>query len=250
MVNHKLLSFGWALTSEFHMRFTVAQLNYHIGNFTANKEKICKAIKKARDENSDLIVFSELSVPGYPPLDLLDRYDFVEKCSKTVHEIARECKGITAIVGSPVVNTNPEGKSCSTLLLSSQRGRSSFRPTKHFCRLMTFLTNTGIFQPDRSFTVFPFKGFRVALTICEDIWDEQPFDNEFEKKRLYTVSPMDELAGRILIFIINISASPFSYTKIDVKTSVFRNKAAKHGIRLSVQTRQVQTPNLSSMEHR
>ncbi len=62
------------------MRITVAQLNYHIGNFEKNKSLICNAISKAKDEGSDLIVFSELCIPGYPPLDLLDRHDFIEKC--------------------------------------------------------------------------------------------------------------------------------------------------------------------------
>ena len=83
------------------MNFTVAQLNYHIGNFAGNKDLICRAIEKAKSEGSDLIIFSELCVPGYPPLDLLDRHDFINKCEQTVREIADECTGIAAIVGSP-----------------------------------------------------------------------------------------------------------------------------------------------------
>jgi NAD+ synthase (glutamine-hydrolysing) len=93
------------------MKFTVAQLNYHIGNFAGNKDLICKAIQKAKAEGSDLVIFSELCIPGYPPLDLLDRLDFVEQCNLTVLEIARECTGIAAIVGSPTFNKMPEGKS-------------------------------------------------------------------------------------------------------------------------------------------
>ena len=85
------------------MKITLAQLNYHIGDFVRNKELICNAILKAKHEKSDLIIFSELSVPGYPPLDLLDRLDFIEKCNETVKDIARECTGIAAIVGSPVI---------------------------------------------------------------------------------------------------------------------------------------------------
>ncbi|HBE41717.1 MAG TPA: NAD+ synthase [Bacteroidales bacterium] len=214
------------------MRFSVAQLNYHIGNFEANKEKIISAIKKAKEENSDLIIFSELSVPGYPPLDLLDRYDFVEKCSRTVEEIARECREITAIVGAPTINTNPEGKKLFNSALVLSEGKILFSANKALLPTYDIFDEYRYFQPDRKFMVFPYRGFRIALTICEDIWDEQPFDNEFEKKRLYTVSPMDELAKQDPDIIINISASPFSYTKIDVKTSVFRNKAAKHGIPL------------------
>ncbi len=214
------------------MRFSVAQLNYHIGNFEANKEKICKAIKKAKNEKSDLIIFSELSVPGYPPYDLLDRYDFVEKCNRTVEEIARECTGITAIVGSPVINPNTEGKKLFNSALVLSEGKIIFSANKALLPTYDIFDEYRYFQPDRNFKVFPFKGYRIAITICEDIWDEQPFDNEFEKKRLYTVSPMDELAKQDPDFIINISASPFSHTRIDGKTSVFRNKAAKHGIPL------------------
>lgn len=214
------------------MRFTVAQLNYHIGNFEANKNKISAAIKKAKEEKSDLVIFSELSVCGYPPLDLLDRYDFVEKCSRSVNEIAGECRGITAIIGSPSINPNPEGKKLFNSALVLSEGKLLFSANKALLPTYDIFDEYRYFQPDRLFEVFPFRGFRIALTICEDIWDEQPFDNEFEKKRLYTVSPMDELARQHPDMIINISASPFSYTKIDVKTSVFRNKAAKHGIPL------------------
>lgn len=214
------------------MRFTVAQLNYHIGNFEANKEKICNAIRKARDEKSDLIIFSELSVPGYPPYDLLDRYDFVEKCDRAVSEIAAECTGITAIVGSPVINKNPEGKKLFNSALVLSEGKIIFTANKALLPTYDIFDEYRYFQPDRNFNVFHFNGFRIAITICEDIWDEQQFENEFEKKRLYTVSPMDELAKQDPDFIINMSASPFAHTRIDAKTAVFRNKAAKHGIPL------------------
>ena len=214
------------------MRFSVAQLNYHIGNFDANKKKICNAISKAKNEKSDLIIFSELSVPGYPPYDLLDRYDFVEKCNSTVDEIARECTGITAIVGSPVINPNREGKKLFNSALVLSEGKIIFSANKALLPTYDIFDEYRYFQPDRNFRVFNFKGYKIAITICEDIWDEQPFDNEFGKKRLYTVSPMDELAKQDPDFIINISASPFSHTRIDGKTAVFTNKAAKHGIPL------------------
>ena len=214
------------------MRFSVAQLNYHIGNFESNKGKIVNAIKKAKDQKSDLIIFSELCIPGYPPYDLLDRYDFVEKCIRTVDEVSRECTGITAIVGSPVINKNPEGKKLFNSALVLSEGKIIFSTNKALLPTYDIFDEYRYFQPDRNFKVFPFKGFRIAITICEDIWDEQHFDNEFERKRLYTISPMDELAKQYPDFIINISASPFSYSRIDAKTSVFTNKAAKHGIPL------------------
>ena len=86
------------------------------------------------------------------------------------------------------------------------------------------------FEPERQFSVFPFKGLRLAITICEDLWDEQPFDNEFEKTRLYTVSPMEELSKQNPDIIINIAASPFAYTKIESKENIFISKAKKYRI--------------------
>jgi NAD+ synthase (glutamine-hydrolysing) len=212
------------------MKITVAQLNYHIGNFAGNSEKIINAIKKARNDASDLIVFSELCVPGYPPLDLLDRIDFIEKCDQTVTEIARECKGITAIVGSPVINKNPRGKKLFNAALVLSEGKIVFSAYKALLPTYDIFDEYRYFEPGNSFSVFPFKGLNLAVTVCEDLWDEQSFDNEFEKKRLYSVSPMDELTKYKPDIIINISASPFSHTKIESKTEIFRSKAVKHEI--------------------
>jgi NAD+ synthase (glutamine-hydrolysing) len=207
------------------MRFTLAQLNYHIGNFERNKDLICNTIRKARGEGSDLVIFSELCVPGYPPLDLLDRLDFIEKCQQTVDEIALECKGITAIVGSPAINTNPEGKNLYNTALVLSEGKIIFSANKALLPTYDIFDEYRYFEPGRCFAVFPFKGISLAITICEDLWDEQPFDNEFEKKSIYTVSPSEELLKLNPDLIINISASPFSHTKTDVKENIFKAKA-------------------------
>jgi NAD+ synthase (glutamine-hydrolysing) len=212
------------------MNITVAQLNYHIGNFERNKVLICNAIAKAKEVGSDLIVFSELCIPGYPPLDLLDRLDFIEKCNQTVSEIAKECTGISAIVGSPTLNKNPEGKKIFNSALVLSEGRITFSASKALLPTYDIFDEYRYFEPEKKFSVFLFKGVRIALTICEDLWDEQPFENEFEKARLYTVSPMAELAEQNPDIIINISASPFSYTKIEAKENIFISKAIKYNI--------------------
>ena len=212
------------------MKFTVAQLNYHIGNFPGNKELICNAIKKAKAVGSDLIIFSELCIPGYPPLDLLDRIDFIEKCNQTVMEIARECTGIAAIVGSPTINTKPEGKKLHNSALLLSEGKIIFSVNKALLPTYDIFDEYRYFEPEKEFSVFSFKGLRLAITICEDLWDEQPFDNEFEKTRLYTVSPMEELVKQNPDLIINIAASPFSYSKIEAKENIFISKAIKYKI--------------------
>jgi NAD+ synthase (glutamine-hydrolysing) len=210
------------------MRITIAQLNYHIGNFPRNKELICNAINKAKAEKSDLIIFSELCISGYPPLDLLDRLDFIEKCNIAVMEIAEKCNGITAIVGSPTLNHLPEGKKLFNSALVLAEGKIIFSVNKALLPTYDIFDEYRYFEPEDSFSVFPFRGLKIALTVCEDLWDEQPFDNEFEKSRLYTLSPMEELAKHAPDIIINISASPFSYTKTEAKVNIFRSKALKY----------------------
>lgn len=212
------------------MKISVAQLNYKIGNFAGNKDLICKALDKAKNEGSDLVIFSELCIPGYPPLDLLDRVDFIEKCDQTVKEIAGFCTGITAIVGSPTFNTDPEGKKLYNSALVLSEGKIIFKTNKALLPTYDIFDEYRYFEPEKNFSIFTIKGTKIALTICEDLWDEQPFDNKFEKSRLYSVSPMDELSRYNPDLIINISASPFSYTKVEAKKNIFISKAVKHKI--------------------
>lgn len=212
------------------MKISLAQFNYHIGNFEKNRDLILGAIRKARAQGSDLVVFSELCIPGYPPLDLLDRLDFIERCNTTLEEIAQECKGIAAIVGCPTINPNPEGKKLYNSALVLQDGKVIFRTNKALLPTYDIFDEYRYFEPEKRFRTFVFKGVRIALAICEDLWDEQPFDNEFEKTRLYTVSPAEELSKEKPDIIISISASPFAYNKIETKESIFRKKAVKYSI--------------------
>jgi NAD+ synthase (glutamine-hydrolysing) len=212
------------------MRITIAQLNYHIGNFARNKELIIDAIHSARNAKSDLVIFSELCICGYPPLDLLDRIDFVEKCNDTVNQIARECRNITAVVGSPTFNSKPEGKKLFNSALVLSEGRIVYSVNKALLPTYDIFDEYRYFEPEKSFSLFSFMGRKIAITICEDLWDEQPFDNEFEKSSLYTVSPMEELSKLGPDLVVNISASPFSYTKTQAKINIFRSKATKYSI--------------------
>ncbi len=212
------------------MKITLAQLNYHIGNFSGNREIICNAISEAKKDGADLVIFSELCIPGYPPLDLLDRQDFIEKCNETVYDIAKECHGITAIVGSPTLNENQEGKKLFNSALVLAEGKVLNRVNKALLPTYDIFDEYRYFEPETDFIIVPFKGLKIALTICEDLWDEQPFDNEFEKSRLYTVSPMEEISVYNPDLIINISASPFAYSKIEARENIFISKAKKYNI--------------------
>jgi NAD+ synthase (glutamine-hydrolysing) len=210
------------------MRITIAQLNYHIGNFPGNIELICKAISKAKAQKSDLIIFSELCISGYPPLDLLDRVDFINGCNNAITVIANECRGITAIVGSPTFNRSPEGKKLFNSALVLSEGKVIFSVNKALLPTYDIFDEYRYFEPEKSFSLFSFMGKKIAITVCEDLWDEQPFDNEFEKSRLYTISPMEQLSKHSPDLVINISASPFSYSKTGAKINIFRSKAIKY----------------------
>lgn len=212
------------------MKITIAQLDYHIGNFERNKDLICRTINRAKSEGSDLVLFSELCISGYPPLDLLDHEDFIEKCDQTVRDIAEICTGITAIVGSPTINRKPEGKKLFNSALVLSEGKVIFTANKALLPTYDIFDEYRYFEPEKDLNVFSFKGKKIALTICEDLWDEQPFDNRFEKSRLYTVSPMEILSKQGPDIIINIAASPFSYTKIEAKKNIFISKAKKYRI--------------------
>lgn len=160
----------------------------------------------------------------------IDRLDFIEKCNLTVNEIADECTGIAALVGSPTMNTKPEGKKLYNSALLLSEGKVIFSANKALLPTYDIFDEYRYFEPEKQFSVFSYKGIKLAITICEDLWDEQPFDNEFEKTRLYTVSPMEELARQNPDIIINIAASPFSYTKIEAKENIFISKASKYKI--------------------
>ncbi|HEX2921516.1 MAG TPA: NAD+ synthase [Bacteroidales bacterium] len=212
------------------MKISVAQLNYTIGDFERNSRLICEAIRKSKSQGAELAIFSELCVPGYPPLDLLDRLDFVEKCSAAVNEIANECHGIAAVIGSPVLNNNIAGKKLYNSALLLSEGKVIHYANKALLPTYDIFDEYRYFEPEKKFSVVDFKGLRLAITICEDLWDEQQFENEFEKSRLYSISPADELSKQKPDLIINISASPFSYTKIESKEGIFRSKALKHRV--------------------
>jgi NAD+ synthase (glutamine-hydrolysing) len=212
------------------MKISVAQLNYTIGDFERNCDLICNAISRAKDSGSDLVIFSELSVPGYPPLDLLDRFDFIEKCNSSVIKIADHCRGIAAIVGSPTLNQNPQGKKLYNSALLLSEGKIIASVNKSLLPTYDIFDEYRYFEPGRKSGIITFKGLKLAVTICEDMWDEQHFDNEFERSRLYTLSPADELFRQDPDLYINISGSPFSYSTIEAKASIFTTKAARYGV--------------------
>ncbi|MFP4046770.1 MAG: NAD+ synthase [Bacteroidales bacterium] len=212
------------------MKIALAQLNYHIGNFDYNRDLILEHIQKARKDGVDLIVFSEVSVCGYPPQDLLDYRGFIDDCDLTVKEIASHCKGIAAIIGSPRFNQYPKGKPLRNSAFFLNDGEVQFVQDKTLLPTYDIFDEYRYFEPNSRFNVIEYKGYKIALTICEDLWDDQPEKNLFGRRELYNVSPMEKLIEFNPDILINIAASPFSYSKIWGKKNIFLNKAKKYNL--------------------
>jgi NAD+ synthase (glutamine-hydrolysing) len=210
------------------MKIALAQLNYHIGNFEKNTSKILDYIEKAKKDQVDLIVFSELSVCGYPPQDLLEKKSFIEQSEAAIEEITANCKDIAVIIGSPTLNLHKKGKRLYNSALFIQDNEVKHIQNKTLLPTYDIFDEYRYFEPNDKFNIVEYKGEKIAITICEDLWDIQPSENPFAKNQLYNVTPMDKLIEYKPDFIINIAASPFSYTKIWGRKNVFIRNAKKY----------------------
>lgn len=214
------------------MKITIAQLNFHVGNFTHNVNKIIATIREAREKGSDLVLFSELAVSGYPPLDLLEHIDFISKCEKAINAIKAECIGIAAVVGAPSVNLGSSGKKLYNSAFFLEGGEIRRITNKSLLPTYDIFDEYRYFEPSREFGIVEYMGKKIAITICEDLWDEQDFENEFSSSRMYSIAPMEELAKLNPDIILNLSASPFSASRSEMKRRVFRKKAERYHLPL------------------
>jgi NAD+ synthase (glutamine-hydrolysing) len=207
----------------FMIKIFISQQNYHIGNFEYNTAQIIKAIHRAKMEGGDLIVFSELSICGYPPRDFLYFKYFIEKCEKAIEEIAKAANGIAVLVGGPQRNTNKEGKDLYNSAYFIEDGKVT--QTVHKTCLPTYdiFDEDRYFEPASAWNVISFKGKKIAVTICEDIWNLG--DNP-----LYTICPMDKLMLQQPDFMVNLSASPFDYTHDEDRKAVVKANVLKYGM--------------------
>lgn len=212
------------------MKIAIAQLNFHIGNFELNTSKIIETIAKAKSQNTDLVIFSELCVCGYPPYDLLEQRDFIESCLNAVDKIAKECIGIAAIVGSPSLNPKPMGKQLYNSAFVLVDGEIKQIINKSLLPTYDVFDEYRHFEPNREFNIVELKNKKIALTICEDLWDDQPTENSFGRTKLYTRSPMEELSKFKPDFVVNISASPFATKKSLIKKQLFTSHAKRYNV--------------------
>lgn len=203
------------------MKIALAQQNYHIGNFEANTQKIIEGIRKAKAMGAELVLFSELCVCGYPPRDFLEFADFIAKCNEAIDRIREEADTIGVLIGAPDRNPAREGKdlfNAAYLLYEKE-----IKGVAH----KTCLPNYDVFdeyryfEPAYGWNVIPFKGKKLAVTICEDIWNLG--DNP-----LYRNCPMDELMKQSPDIMLNLSASPFDYTHVEDRKAIVKLNTSKY----------------------
>ena len=208
------------------MKITIAQLNYHVGDFSGNLEKMKNAVETAKKEGSDLICFAELATCGYPPRDFLNFADFIHKAEECVQELAKCAIDIGILLGSPTRNPVPEGKDLYNSGYFLENGKISFIQHKALLPTYDVFDEYRYFQPADYFSTFMYKGVRIALTICEDMW------NVGNENPLYTICPMDELMKEKPDLMINLSASPFAYDHAPERIHVLQTNVLRYQLPL------------------
>ncbi|RYY50644.1 MAG: NAD+ synthase [Chitinophagaceae bacterium] len=205
------------------MKIFLAQQNYHIGNFENNVKKIIEAIGTAKAAGGDLVVFSELSICGYPPRDFLYFDDFIDKCMQAVDEIAAHADGIAVLVGGPHRNNVVEGKDLFNAAFFLED--KAVKQIIHKTCLPTYdvFDEDRYFEPANEWNIVSFRGRKLAVTICEDIWN-------LGSNPLYRYCPMDMLMPQQPDVMINLSASPFDYTHDADRQAAVKANVLKYGL--------------------
>ncbi len=198
------------------MKIALGQINPTVGDFSGNAQKIIDFSRRAQAAGAGLILFPELSVCGYPPRDLVERPSFVARNRETVDRIAAETNGIAVICGLVTPADAETGKSVMNSAALLRDGRLAFLQSKMLLPTYDVFDEMRNFAPARSQDLFDFCGNRMALTICEDAWN----DKDFWNKRLYGTDPIEALLRSGGNFVLNISASPFWLGKRELRTNM------------------------------
>ncbi|MEO7174613.1 MAG: NAD+ synthase [Saprospiraceae bacterium] len=206
------------------MKITLAQLNYHIGNFEGNLQKMIAAIEQAKAEFADIICFGELATCGYPPRDFLEFRDFINQSESSIEQLTALSTDIAIVVGSPTVNPVIEGKDLHNSVYFLYAGKVQALVHKALLPTYDIFDEYRYFEPGNEFKVIPFKGKKIALTVCEDIW------NVGNNNPMYPICPLDQMRDQAPDFILNASASPFNYGQAQERIHVVKSNVERYGI--------------------
>jgi NAD+ synthase (glutamine-hydrolysing) len=187
------------------VKIALGQINPIVGDFAGNSAKIIDYARRAKSQGAGLVLFPELSICGYPPRDLVERASFVRHNREAAEHIAVETQGIAVICGLVTPAHAEAGKSVMNSAALLLDGKIKFVQSKMLLPTYDVFDEVRNFAPARSQVLFPFCGKQMALTICEDAWN----DKDFWNRRLYSVDPVDALIRSGGNFVLNISASPF-----------------------------------------
>lgn len=206
------------------MKICLVQINPIIGNIQYNFERIEHFVKEAESLNADLVIFPELSLLGYPPLDLLEKRSFIDEVLDYNERIIQLSKKVGIIFGTVVRIEDKIGTNLFNAAIFSVNGKV------HSIHKKSLLPNYDVFDEVRYFEtsserhITKFKDYNFGITICEDAWN----DKDFWHHRMYTLDPVEELVKLGADFIVNISASPFTIGKEKIRTEMFSQIARKH----------------------
>jgi NAD+ synthase (glutamine-hydrolysing) len=206
------------------VKIGLGQINPTVGDFAGNAAKIIDFARQAKDGGAALVLFPELSVCGYPPRDLVERSSFVEHNRSSAEHIAAETGGIAVICGLVTPADADTGKSVMNSAALLKDGKIAFLQSKMLLPTYDVFDEMRNFAPARAQQLFSFAGEQLALTICEDAWN----DKQFWNKRLYTFDPVEALMQAGGNFLLNISASPFWIGKREIRHNMLATVARRY----------------------
>ena len=213
------------------MQIALAQINATIGAFEQNSARIAEAAKEAAKRGAKLVLFPELALCGYPPKDLLELREFVDRCRDALEALSRQdaFDGVTAFVGFPERHEGAgTGLYNSVALLHKRKIAAVVRK----CLLPTYdvFDEGRYFDPAPQPTIVEVDGVRVGVSICEDLWN----DKQFWREPRYLRDPIEELVARGAEAIVNVSASPYAMGKPEVRRRMLAAAARRHGLPIAV----------------
>ncbi len=208
------------------MKIALAQINTTVGDFSGNSRKIIDGIDWAESEGVDLIIFPEMCVCGYPPRDLLEKPSFLERSLNAVSEIAGRTGRCRALIGYITPNESSDGHALFNTAAILGDGEIKFEQHKTLLPEYDVFDEARHFEPSSKHDVYEVCGVKIGLTLCEDLWSGV----KFRGRRLYRADPVEKLAAAGAEMIINISASPFTLGKREIRRELVVGAAKRFGL--------------------
>lgn len=208
------------------MKIALAQINTTVGDFEGNVAKILQYARIAVDRKADLVVFPEMAVCGYPPRDLVERRDFIERSEAELSRLTHLLPAIPALIGYVRASGVQAGKAVSNAAALVYRGKVLLDYVKILLPFYDVFDESRYFEPGTSVGIYDLEGVRIGITICEDIWN----DKNFWRKRLYPRDPVEEITQNGAKVLLNIASSPYSTEKFQLRHDMLRTIALEHRI--------------------